>query len=115
MTINKQIMITINGKSFKGNNVSIINNEVIIDGKKANSDDDSKIINISIDGNIESLNVDYCEKIEVVGECESVSSKNGNIAIQGNVSGDVTNKNGNIICRNVGGDASTKNGDVVHS
>ena len=39
----------------------------------------------------------------------------GNIQVKGNVSGDVTNKNGNIVCRDVGGDASTKNGDVIHS
>lgn len=27
-------MITINGKSYKGNNVSMINNKVFIDGKE---------------------------------------------------------------------------------
>jgi len=108
-------MITINGKTYKGNNLTISNNEVYIDGKKADQQDDAKTININIEGNIEAVNVDYCDKIEVVGECGLVSSKNGNIQIKGNVSGDVTNKNGNIICRNVGGDAETKNGDVIHS
>ena len=108
-------MVTINGKTYKGNNVSVINNEVFIDGKRADQTEDTKVINITIDGKVETLDVDYCDKLEITGDCGNVSSKNGNIQVKGNVSGDVTNKNGNIVCRDVGGDAETKNGDVIHS
>jgi len=108
-------MIKINGKTYKGNNVSIINGQVIIDGKKADTPEDEKVINITIDGNIKTLDVDYCNKLEMTGDCESVTSKNGNIQVKGNVTGDVNNKNGNIVCRNIGGNAETKNGDVIHS
>jgi hypothetical protein len=107
-------MVTINGKNYKGNNVSVINNEVFIDGKRADQTEDAKVINITIEGSIQELDVDYCDKLEITGDCGSVTSKNGNIQVKGNVSGDVTNKNGNIVCRDVGGDAETKNGDVTH-
>ena len=109
-------MITINGKSYKGKSVSIINNEVIIDGRRVNDSDidNAKVININIDANIDTLSVDYCETLEITGDCGNISSKNGNISVKGNVRNDVSNKNGNIVCRNVGGDVETKNGDIIH-
>lgn len=108
-------MITINGKTYKGNNLQISGNQVLIDGKRVDQQEDEKVINITVEGNIDTLDVDYCDKLEITGDCGSVTSKNGNIQVKGNVNGDVTNKNGNIVCRNVAGDAETKNGDVIHS
>jgi len=112
---NKYKMIVINGKSFKGNSVSISGNNIIIDGNVVDGLEDEKVINIKVDGNIETLDIDNCDKIDITGECGVVTSKNGNIMIKGNVSGDVTNKNGNIMCHSVGGDVETKNGNIVHS
>lgn len=106
-------MININGKVYSGNNVSVVNNKVIIDGKRVD-DENSKEIKISVEGNIQSLDVEYCDEIKITGECESVVSKNGNIQVKGNVKGDVTSKNGNIICRDVEGSVETKNGNIVH-
>ena len=108
-------MVRVNGKTYRGNNITIINGEVFIDGTKAEELEDEKVINVVVDGNINTLDVDYCDKLEVTGECGSVTSKNGNIQVKGNVGGDVNNKNGNIVCRDVGGNAETKNGDVIHS
>ena len=109
-------MVKINGKTYKGNNVSMINNKIFIDGKEVtDTDDDSKVINIKIEGNIETLNIDTCDKLDVIGECGIINSKNGNVVINGNVSGDVTNKNGNIVCGNVSGDVDNKNGNIKHS
>ena len=106
-------MISINGKTYKGNNVSVINGQVYIDGVKKVASEE-KVINITIEGDINELKVDVCDKLEVTGNCHTVNSTNGNIQVKGNVSGDVTNKNGNIICKEVGGDATTKNGNVIH-
>ena len=108
-------MVVINGKKYSGNSVSVMDNKVFIDGKRVDQSDDEKVINIVVEGNINSLEVDSCEKLEVTGNCGNVASKNGNIRINGDVSGDVTNKNGDIDCFNVGGDVSTKNGDVHHT
>ena len=103
-------MITINGKSYKGNNISVSNGVVKIDGK-IQHDDDSKQINISVVGNLQTLEVDSCEMIMVTGEVDSVVSYNGNVKC-GNVNGWVTTTNGNIKAGDVSGDATTKNGNI---
>ena len=107
-------MVTVNGKTYKGNNVSISNNKVYIDGKLENQEDE-KVINVVVNGNINTLTIDYCDNLEMVGDCGIVASKNGDVVIKGNVANDVTSKNGNIVCGNVGGNVETKNGNIVHS
>ncbi len=103
--------IIINNKSYVGKSISISGSKVYIDGVL--QEDDSKKIYITVQGNIENLDVDNCEKIQVEGDVNTVTSKNGNV-ITGHVAGDVTNKNGNITCNNVQGDVSNKNGNIKH-
>lgn len=107
-------MITINRKSFQGKNLSMLGDKIYIDGKLITGDDNQKEINITVDANIESLHIDYCNNLHVIGDCQSVVSKNGDILIKGNVIGDVINKNGNIICRDVAGNVDNKNGTITH-
>jgi hypothetical protein len=107
-------MITINGKTYQGNNLQITGNRVYIDGKPVDQEEDEKTINISVDGDIQTLKVDSCNQIDVTGNCKSVNSTNGNIQVKGNIEGDVVNKNGNIVCRNVSGSVTTKNGNITH-
>lgn len=106
-------MININGKSYSGDNLSVINGVVYIDGNKVDSTDE-KVINISVEGNVDKLEVDSCNSIRVAGDCGTVNSKNGNLSIGGNVGGDVTNKNGNITCSRVGGSVDNKNGNISY-
>jgi hypothetical protein len=103
--------IIINGKQIISNsgNISISNGKVIIDGVEQT--DDSKTINVVINGNINNLDIDYASSIEVNGDVNTVNSKNGNI-VCGNVTSNVESKNGNIKCGNVGGDVNTKNGNI---
>jgi hypothetical protein len=108
-------MIQINGKTYKGNNISMNNGKILIDGKAVEGHEDEKVINVTVNGNINSLAIDDCEEIKITGECGAVTSKNGNIVVKGNVTGDAISKNGNIVCSNVGGSAETKNGNIVHS
>lgn len=107
-------MININGRTYSGNNIQISNNRVIIDGKDVTGDHkDEKVINISVEGNIESLDVGYCQKISVKGDCGRVKSASGDVKITGNVTGDVSAQSGEIeIGGNVGGSVSTQTGDV---
>ena len=104
-------MITINGKTYKGNNIVVSGDCVYIDGKKMEGDD-SKEININVVGDLGSIKVDNCNKLEVRGNCSSVESKNGDVIVGGYVSGDVVSKNGNISCGNVAGNVETKNGNI---
>jgi len=76
--------VTINGKTYVGNNISIIDNNVIIDGTTQYKNKDNNVVNIEIVGNTGKI---LC---------------NGSVTVKGNV-------NGNVDC---GGSCSIS-GDVV--
>lgn len=103
-------MITINNKTYKGNNVTIVNNQIYIDDKLADTKDE-KNIKISIDGDVDTLNIDHCDEILINGDCGSVKCGNGNVKC-GNVGGNVKSTNGNVKCGNVDGDIKTTNGNI---
>ena len=106
--------IIINGRKYSGNSVSISGNQVIIDGKIQGPDEKGIDINIVVNGNIESLDVDYASTLTVNGDCGSATSKNGNIECR-DILGDAETKNGNIECLgSISGDATTKNGNIKH-
>lgn len=106
-------MITINGITHQGSNITIINNKVMIDGK--NVTPDSKEISIAINANVNNLEVDCCEKINITGDVSKIKSMNGSIFVTGNVNGDVDSTNGNVQCGNVKGSVKTTNGNIRHS
>lgn len=111
--------VIINGRSYniKGS-FSIINGRIVIDGKAMSEKEleelsqNTKVINISIDGNLEKLDVDCCETIHVNGNVGKIKTTSGDIDIDGDVSGDVQTVSGDIDCGNIGGDASTVSGDI---
>ena len=107
-------MITINGVkiSGSGSDVTINNNKIIIDGKDVTPD--AKEINISIIGNVQTLEIENTCKIDISGDVKEISSYNGNVNIGGNVSGNCQSHNGNIRCKNIQGSAKTKNGNIYH-
>lgn len=84
--------ITVNGKTYKGNDVSVKNNEIYIDGKLV---DKATTIEITINGD--------------VGKIDNGA---GDITINGNVTGNVSNDVGDIKCGNVGGNISNDVGDI---
>jgi hypothetical protein len=84
--------ITVNGKTYKGNDVYVRNNEIYIDGKMV---DKATTIQITINGN--------------VGE---IDNGTGDITINGNVTGNISNDVGDIKCGNVGGNVSNDVGDI---
>ena len=102
--------ININGKviTSKGN-ISISGNKIIIDG--ADQTPDSKVINIQIDGDVQNLKVDYCERITISGNVGDLQTTSGDVEC-GNVNGDVTSTSGDIECNNVGRGVKTTSGDV---
>lgn len=103
-------MIKINGKVYTGNSISINNNRIVIDGHDLTPD--TKEINISIDGDIEKIKVDLCNKILIKGNCGSLQAKNGDIEVGGDVTGSINSMNGDIDCGDVGGSIQAMNGDV---
>lgn len=65
--------------SIEGNNVSIINNKIFVDGKEIETEE--KVINIIVEGNLDKLEVDCCNSIKVNGVTKDVEVSNGNITI----------------------------------
>jgi hypothetical protein len=102
-------LISINGKSYSGNNIVVNNGKVVIDGK--NVTPDTKEININVDGNIESIEVDSCNKFIVNGNVTKLSSISGDIKCK-DVHGGVNTISGDVECGKVGGNVSTISGDI---
>jgi len=102
-------MININGTYISGNNITITKNRVIIDGVDVTPD--SKVITITVDGNIDEINADYCQKILVNGNVRSITATSGDIECK-EVSGDIKTTSGDIECENVCGSVNTTSGDV---
>lgn len=105
--------VTINGKTYIGNNIIVSNGKIIIDEKNVTSDD--KVINITVNGNIDSLKVDTCNKLEIIGNVTNVNTVSGDVDINGDVSGSIQTVSGDVKCKNVGGSINTLSGDINHN
>ena len=103
--------ITINGRSFSGNSVSIVNGSVFINGSKVDAGD-SKEIKIEVVGNVDQLKVDSCDSLTISGSAGSVSTVSGDVKC-GDVSGSVSSVSGDVACGSVGGAVSTVSGDIL--
>lgn len=101
----------IKNSSIEGNSVSIINNKIFVDGKEIETEE--KVINIIVEGNLDKLEVDCCNSIKVNGVTKDIEVSNGNIAISGDVKGNVNNINGNIIAKVINGNCKTTNEDIL--
>ena len=94
------------------NNVVISNGKVIIDSKDLTPD--AKEINIQITGDVQKVEIDNCNQLKINGKCNTVSSHNGNVEIEGDVLNSVSTHNGNVRCNNIAGSVSTRNGSIWH-
>lgn len=105
-------MITINGNTYSGNSIVVTNGKVIIDGKEVTPD--GKEINIVVEGNINELRVDACNKVSVTGSVKSIATQSGDIDVTGDVDGNIQTMSGDVDCGMVGGSISTMSGSVKH-
>ena len=105
----KMSSIIINGKSYIGSQVSVNGNKITING--TNVTHDTKIVNISIEGDVDYVTADYCEKIIVKGNVKTVCTTSGDIECH-DVAGDVKLTSGDVQCGNIGGSVQTVSGDV---
>jgi DUF4097 and DUF4098 domain-containing protein YvlB len=90
--------VRINGRTYRGRNVSVINGEVYIDGKKAEDGDltQEQVINVHIEGDV-----------------GSVETGQGDVTVTGAITGDARTSQGSIKCGgDIGGDAKTSQGSI---
>lgn len=106
-------MININGVIYHGNNLTIKNGKVLIDGQDMTHD--SKEITIEIHGNVQSLKVDSCASCVVHGSAGEAETMSGHLRIGGNVTGNVKTMSGSVTCGDVYGKINTMSGDVTHT
>lgn len=103
--------IKINGNIISGNNIVISKGKIMIDGVDVTPE--GKEINIIIDGNIEKLEADACDKIEVKGTVNNLKTMSGDVQC-GNVNGSVSTMSGDVKCGTISGSVSTMSGDIKH-
>lgn len=64
--------------------------------KYVNENQDAKTINISIEGDINKLDVNNTKKIEITGNVNEVNTASGNLKIGGDVFNSISTKSGDI-------------------
>ncbi|UIF90934.1 hypothetical protein [Cupriavidus sp. UYPR2.512] len=101
--------ININGNIVSGRSITITNGRVTVDGKDVTPD--GKAISIEVQGNIDSINADACDRIAVTGSAGSVKTMSGDIRC-GDVSGSVQSMSGDVTCGAVAGSVSSMSGDI---
>lgn len=102
--------ISINGTTYVGNNVKIVNGKVIVDGKDMTPD--AKNITIQVNGDISNLDVDICDKLSITGNVNELSTVSGDVEIGGSVGGNIKTTSGDIKCGNIAGNVKTVSGDI---
>lgn len=89
--------ININGKTFTGNNITVNNGKIIIDGKEVTDHGKDASITVEVHGNVEKLDCTSCTiHGDVTGDVDANTVNCKNIA--GNVDANTVN------CGDVGGD-----------
>ena len=113
ITGNQSGTCTINGKTYKGNNISIIDGVIYIDGKivdKSNASINTTII-VKITGNVDSISTDSGD-VEVTGHAGKISTGSGDVST-GNCAGAISTGSGDVdINGQVYGSVKTGSGDI---
>lgn len=99
------------GMELSGNNITIKNGKVIVDGVEMNNDERVFIGRISIKGNVQNLVIDSSD-VTVNGNVETFSGKSGKVIINGSVNGNVTTSSGSVLVSGDAKDIFTKSGNV---
>ena len=120
--------ININGSKYSGKSVRIENGKVYVDGNLVEGGKDDKVINILIEGNVDRIDVDYCNNLVVDGDVNSVESvsgavktntvkgnvqtTSGKVEVSGNVEGNVETVSGKVVGQVFNGKVKTLSGDI---
>lgn len=106
----------VNGKRYDlpdNASISVIGNDVYVNGKKFvdGKDFKEKVINITIEGNVNELEAGSSD-VKVHGNTGEIKCGSGDIVIKGDVNGNITTGSGDVTCGNVNGNVRTGSGDV---
>ncbi|QVG64356.1 hypothetical protein Bestia_00123 [Acinetobacter phage Bestia] len=103
--------VNVNGKTYTGKNIQINGDQVIIDGVVQEGAPLVGPINVTVNGDVESLRT-VSGDITVNGSTGSIQSTSGDVEVKGDVVGNVQTVSGDVLCKKVEGDARTVSGDI---
>ncbi|QPK89854.1 hypothetical protein IEN91_05295 [Bacillus velezensis] len=103
--IGKNSMLQINGKSYSGNNITVVNNQVYIDGELVDDLNKEKKIEVTVLNNVDKIISD--QSINIKGNITGTIEARLNINC-GKVNGDVAAGN-NVNCDDISGNATAGN------
>jgi hypothetical protein len=104
--------INVNGKSYKGNNIQINGDRVIIDGEVQEGSLSGPEVTIIVEGDCGDISTEFGD-ITVKGTSKDVKTHNGQVTVGGNISGNVKTHNGNVkVSGSINGDCKTHNGNI---
>jgi hypothetical protein len=101
--------VTVNGKTYRGNSVSISNGRVVVDGVEQDQAL-TQNIEIKIDGPVQELET-ACGNVNVTGSVGRVKTTSGDVQC-GDVGTSVQTTSGDVACKNVGTSVSSVSGDI---
>lgn len=99
----------INNIQIAGRSLTIKDNKIFIDGKKI--DTEEKQIYVSVEGNVDKIDIGYCNELIISGEVKEIYSSAADIKCQ-NVKGNIETASGDVECKDITGNVSTMSGDV---
>ena len=105
--------IEIDGKTYKGRNLTITENDIIIDGVSQGSVQTSKPVTIVVTGSCGDIRLEN-GTVEVEGNAQSIQTTSGDIDCL-NVKGSVVTVSGNVTCSDVIGSVHTVSGKITHN
>lgn len=103
-------IFNINGGNFEGSNLNVKHNKIYIDGKLVEIED--KVINITVNGNIETLKVDSADTVKVTGNVGELKTMSAPVKITGDILGDVETMSGSVKCNHIQGNVKTMSGNI---
>lgn len=101
------INIVVNGNTITvpaGSMICVTGGDVYVDGKPYFDSKDAKTVDIRIEGNCGSLNVNRCNTIQVTGDVAGAINAGGNVSVGGSVTDGNVNAGGSVTCGDVSGD-----------
>ena len=104
--------IVVNGVTYHGNSVSVVNGRVFVDGVEKKTGDGAMQVQLSIkiEGDVELLET-AAGDVEVSGSVGNVKSTSGDVTC-GDVSGNVVTVSGDVKAGSIGGSVTTVSGDI---
>lgn len=105
--------ININGTHYDGDNISIQNGELFVNGEKV-STGETKEIYITVEGDVGDVNIAHCKQLIVHGIVEGdVDLVSGDVTVKRDVLGDVETVSGNVKCERIAGNVETVSGNIT--